>query len=523
MSRACDAVIVGAGVNGLTCAAYLAKAGLKPLVLEGRDSIGGGAITGEIAPGFRAPVLAHSAGPLARDVIDHLRLETYGLEAVTGPADVAILGGSQPLVLWRDEARTVEGLRACAPHDAEAWPVYSRTMRSLGRVIGSLFSSTPPSVDEVSGRDLWTLLRTLRAFRALDKQDAYRLLRWGPMAVADLVSEWFETEALRAAVAADGIFATNYGPWSAGSGMVLLLRAANDHLGAPDGRFVKGGPGAIARALEQAASRAGAEIRVGAQVTRILVRDERAHGVVLDDGSAIEAGCVVSAVDPRRTFLELCDAMDLAPEFLWRMRNYRAHGTLAKMNLALTGLPDFDGLAPEALTGRIRITPDIDYLERAFDHSKYGRYSTEPYVEITLPSVGDTALAPSGAHVLSAYVQFAPYRLREGTWETERDALARVVIETIERHAPGLRGLIVAQQVITPLDLERAHGFSGGHIFHGELALDQMLSMRPLLGWGQYRSPIPRLYLCSSGTHPGTGMTGLSGANAAREVIRALR
>ncbi len=523
MNRGRDAVIVGAGVNGLACAAYLGRAGLKPLVIERRESTGGGARTGEIAPGFRAPVLAHSAGPLARQVVADLQLETYGLAPISAPADVAVLGGSQPLVLWRDQARTVGGLRACSPRDADAWPAYSRTLTSLGRVIGSLFTNTPPSVDEVSGRDLWALLRTLRAFRGLGKQDAYRLLRWGPMAIADLVAEWFETEALRAAVAAEGILGTNYGPWSAGSGLVLLLRAANDQLGSPNGRFVRGGPGAIAKALEQAATRAGAEIRTGAGVTRILVRDERARGVLLDDGTEIDAGAVISAVDPKRTFLELCDPMDLAPEFLWRMRNYRTHGTLAKLNLALSELPDFAGLARDALTGRIRIAPDIDYLERAFDHAKYGRYSTHPYIELTLPTLVDDTLAPAGSHVLSAYVQFAPYRLREGSWDSEKESLARIAIATIERHAPGLQRRIVAQQVITPLDLEREYGFTGGHVFHGELALDQMLSMRPLLGWGQYRTPIDRLYLCSSGTHPGTGLTGLSGANAARAIAREVR
>jgi phytoene dehydrogenase-like protein len=214
--------------------------------------------------------------------------------------------------------------------------------------------------------------------------------------------------------------------------------------------------------------------------------------------------------------------MDLAPEFLWRMRNYRAQGTLAKLNLALSSLPVFPALPREAPTGRVRIAPDVDYLERAFDHSKYGRYSQEPYIELTIPTLLDPSLAPDGAHVLSAYVQFAPYRLREGSWDTAGDALASLAIDIIARHAPGLRASIVAQQMITPLDLERSYGFTGGHVFHGELALDQLLSMRPLLGWGNYRSPISGLYLCSGGTHPGTGLTGLSGANAAREIARDL-
>lgn len=518
-----DIIIIGGGINGLTCAAYLAKAGLKPLVLEQGPVVGGGAITAEIAPGFRAPVLAHSTGPLRRDVVEHLQLASHGLEFVKSDVDVTLLGGTEPLVVWRDQKKTIEGLRRVSSHDADAWMPFQHSRAAIGRVIASLFTATPPSIDEISGRDLWALLRTLRAFRGLDKQDAYRLLRWGPMAVADLVAEAFDTETLRAGIAASGIFGTNYGPWSAGSGMALLLRAANDQLGDPEARAAKGGPGAIASAFAQAAERAGAEVRTAARVRQIVVRDERARGVVLDDGSEIEARAVVSAVDPKQTFLRLCDPIDLAPEFLWRMRNYRAQGTVAKLNLALSALPAVTGVARDALTARVRITPDIDYLERAFDHSKYGRYSTEPFVEFTIPTLLDPSLAPGGAHILSAYVQFAPYTLRDAAWDQERDGLARATLDTLERYAPGVRSLIVEQQLITPLDLERTYGFTGGHIFHGELALDQMLSMRPLLGWGNYRTPIKALYLCSSGTHPGTGFTGGSGANAAREVTRDLR
>lgn len=516
-------VIIGGGINGLTCAAYLAKSGLKPLVLEQAPAVGGGAITGEIANGFRAPILAHSTGPLRRDIVDDLQLASHGVEFLKSDVDVTLLGGTQPLVMWRDQAKTVDALRRVSARDADAWVPFQKSRAALGRVIGSLFTVTPPSVDEINGRDLWALLRTLRAFRALDKQDAYRLLRWGPMPVADLVAEPFENETLRAGIAATGIFGTNYGPWSAGSGMVLLLRAANDHLGDPQARTAKGGPGVIANAFAQAAQRAGAEVRTGARVKQVIVRDERARGVLLDDGSEIDARGVVSAVDPKQTFLRLCDPIDLAPEFLWRIRNYRTHGTVAKLNLALSALPEFTGVTRDALASRVRIAPDIDYLERAFDHSKYGTYSTEPYIEFTIPTLLDPSLAPNGKHVLSAYVQFAPYKLRDTSWDQEKDGLARTAIDALERYAPGLRSLIHAKQVLTPLDLERTYGFTGGHIFHGELALDQMLSMRPLLGWGHYRAPIRALYLCSSGTHPGTGFTGGSGANAAREVIRDLR
>ena len=515
-----DILVIGGGVNGLTCAAYLAKGGFRPIVLERQPAIGGGAQTSEIAPGFRVPLLAHACGPLRRDVVDDLQLASHGLTFLSAEISVAGLGAGEPVRLYEDVRRTAADLGRLSAHDAATWPGFVSSVAALGRVIGTLFMSTPPPIDGLAGRDLWSLLRTLRAFRSLDKQDAYRLLRWGPMAVADLVAEAFETELLRATVAADGILGTRFGPWSAGSGMVLLLRAANEAVGQPRAWFCQGGPGSIAAALERALRKLGGEIRLDTGVSRVLVENERARGVLLADGSEMRGRAVVSALEPKRTFLDLCDPIDLAPEFLWRMRHYRTHGTLAKINLALSARPRFTGLETEDLAARIRIAPDIDYLERAFDHSKYGQYSAEPFIELTLPSVLDPSLAPNGGHVLSAYMQFAPYHLRGTSWEAERDSLARVAVDTIEGHAPGLRASIVAQQVITPLDLERTYGFTGGHIFHGELALDQMLTMRPLLGWGQYRTPIRDLYLCSSGTHPGTGLTGGSGANAAREILR---
>ncbi len=522
MSAPTSVVIIGGGVNGLTCAAYLAKGGLKPMVLETQDTIGGGARTEEIAPGFKAPILSHTTGPFSAEVAAHLDLRRFGVELVSGEVAVAGLGSSNgPILLYEDRRRTAEGLRRLSTRDADQWPGFVSSVAALGRVIGTLYAATPASIDDPKGRDIWSLLRTLRAFRSLDKADAFRLLRWGPMPVADLVGECFEHEGLRAAVAADGILGSNLGPWSAGSGLLLLLRAANEALAPARTWFVRGGPGALSSAIAAAVRQAGGEIRTNARVSRILVDGERARGVVLADGTELPARAVISAVDPKQTFLRLCDPIDLAPEFLWRMRNYRAHGTLAKVNLALSGLPSF-ALDRDALAARIRIAPDIDYLERAFDHSKYGRWSPEPYVELTLPTLLDSALAPKGAHVLSAYVQYAPYRLRDTGWEAERDSFARAAVDAIERHAPGLRALIVAQQVITPEDLERTYGFTGGHIFHGELALDQLLTMRPLLGWGQYRAPIRDLYLCSSGTHPGTGLTAQSGANAAREVLRDL-
>jgi phytoene dehydrogenase-like protein len=305
---------------------------------------------------------------------------------------------------------------------------------------------------------------------------------------------------------------------------LLLLAGAHDS--APVGRSVtvKGGPGALTKAMTDAAREAGAEIRLGADVTRIVVKDGRAAGVLLSDGSELRAETIVSNADPKRTLLDLVDPMELGPGFLSRIRNYRSVGSLAKVNLALGGLPTFPGVSGTDLRGRILIAPSVDYLEKAFDHSKYGEVSPKPFIEFTIPSLADPSLAPPGHHVLSAYVQFAPYKLAPGKdWSTERETLADIVVRTLEQYAPGLSSTIEHRQIITPLDLEREYALSGGQIFHGEPALDQLFSMRPVLGWAQYRTPIRGLYLCGAGTHPGGGITGGSGQNAAREILKDLR
>lgn len=518
-----DAVVIGGGVNGLTCAAMLGKAGVRTLLIEQRDEVGGGAAESEIAPGFRVPTLAHATGPLRRDIVEHLQLYLHGLTFADRAIEVSSLSpDGRALTLWSDPRKTAEGLAAWSAKDAQAWPAFQQSVSRLGGLIGSLFLSAPPSIDAPHARDLIALMQTLSAFRGLPAADQWRLLRWGPMAVADLVSESVETELLRATLAADGIFGAMLGPWSAGSGLQLLLGAANRSLAWPGGQAVQGGPVAVARALRRAAERHGVEIRTGAAVARIEVKDDRAAGVTLVGGDYVAARAVVSAVDPKRTFLSLCAADYLPPEFSWRISHYRSRGTLAKVNFALSALPGFAGATREMLAGRVRLAPDLDYLERAFDHAKYGRYSTHPWIEFTVPSIDDPALAPAGAHVLSAYAQFAPYQLRDTTWDAERDRLGDIVTATLEQYAPGFSASVVARQVLTPLDLERGWGLTGGQIFHGELSLDQFFTMRPVLGFGSHRTPIRDLFLCSSGSHPGTGLTGGSGANAAAVIAREL-
>jgi phytoene dehydrogenase-like protein len=367
--------------------------------------------------------------------------------------------------------------------------------------------------------------------RALGKKRIFDLMRWGPMAVADFVSEFFETELLRSAIAARGIFGTAMGPWSAGSTSVLLLRAAADPHPTGTAAFPRGGLGDFSRALADAAKSAGTEIRTRTRVEHIRVKDGAVTAIVLSDGEEIAVEAVVSGADPKRTFFKLMDPTQLDPTFAARVKNFRTKGTSAKVHLALGQLPSFpalaDSVAPDgflrALSGRIHIGPEIDYLERAFDASKYGEFSEAPYLDVTIPTILDEALAPPGKHVLSAYVQYAPFELKEGNWSEQRRELGLTVVRTLAQYAPNLPGLIEGMQVITPQDLETEYGFTGGHIFHGELALDQLFTMRPVLDWARYKTPVCGLFLCGNGTHPGNGLTGASGANAAKEIIRDLR
>jgi phytoene dehydrogenase-like protein len=535
--RRYDAIVIGGGVNGLTCAALLGRAGLRTLLLEGRAELGGCAAERELAPGFRVPALAHRTGPLRADLVAELQLaEQHGLEFVAQPIRyTALAEDGRALAVSGDAARTAAAIAAFSQRDAAAWPGFSRSLTAVAGVVASLFSRTPPDLDEPDRQDLWTLMRTAGAFRSLTRNDQWRLLRWGPMAVADLVSEVFESELLRAAVAADGLLGAMLGPWSAGSGLQLLLHEANACAGATRDAEVRGGPVAAVRALERAAIRHGAEIRTAAEVRQVIVENDRAVGVTLNSGEQLRARAVVSSADPKRTFGSLCEPEYLPPEFQWRIRHLRARGVLAKVNLALSALPVVPGTTREMLAAPVRIAPSLDYLEQAFDHVKYGEWSRHPWIEFTVPSLGNPALAPSGAHVLSAYVQWVPNTIgsresgtgtrmaRElGTGAPDDEGLLATVIETLDSYAPGLERLVIASQLITPAALDRDWSLTGGHIFHGELSLDQAFTMRPLLGSGGYRTPIAGLYLCGSGTHPGTGLTGGSGANAARVVAAAL-
>ena len=522
-------VLIGGGHNALITAFYLAKGGFKPLVLERREMVGGGAITEEFHPGFRASTLAHTLGPLRANVARDLQLDNFDCEILyPDPRVFAPTPDGKALLFYNDVAKTAAEIARISAKDSAKYAQFALSLEKTARFFRQLTSITPPAIDKPTPEDLWSLLKTGRSVRILGKSGIFDLLRWGPMAVADFVAEFFESELLRAVIAARGIFGAALGPWSAGSTAVLLLRAAADAHPVGPAAFPRGGLGSFTRALAESAKQAGAEIRTDAEVRHILIKDGAVTGIVLADGEEIAVEAVVSGVDPKRTFFQLVDPTQLDPTFANRMKNFRANGTVAKVNLALASLPAFTALDAtegflKALSGRIHIGPEIDYLERAFDASKYGEFSKAPWLDVTIPTILDPSLAPDGKHILSAYMQFAPFKLKVGNWDTRRKELGDTVIKTLASYAPDLPGLVEGIQVITPKDLETSYGFTGGHIFHGELALDQLFTMRPILDWARYKTPIRGLFLCGSGTHPGNGLTGASGANAAREIIRDLR
>jgi phytoene dehydrogenase-like protein len=528
-SRAYDAIVIGAGHNGLVTAGYLARAGLRPLVLERRERPGGAADTAELLPGVRVPTVAHTVGRFRPSVIRDLRLSEHGLALIHSDIRATALQPDGPaLDLWADPARTAEGLRARSKPDGDAFPAFDRKVRSLASFVAYVQAATPPDLRSPSLADALTGLRLGRAVRSLGgRANTREALRVLPMAVADLVGEAFEDDALRGAVACRGVQFTAMGPWSAGTAAVLLSDSAGNGGGA-GGQcvFARGGPGTLAGALLASARSFGAEIRCGSEVMRIAERDGMVAGVLLASGEELSARVVVSNADPKRTLLGLLDPVVLGPTLAWRAENVRTPGSVSKVNLALRGIPRTagdDGHDAERLRGRILVAPGIDYLERAFDASKYGRMSERPYLEATIPTLSDPGLAPEGTHVMSVIAQWTPYELRDGHWDARRDELGDLVLDTLEAVLPGISDLVTARQVLTPLDLERDYAMSGGNPFHAEPGLDQFFAWRPLLGHARYRMPVRGLYLCGSGAHPGGGVTGGPGANAAREILADLK
>ena len=528
MTNSYDAILIGAGHNGLTTAAYLAKAGLKTLIVERRDILGGSVVTEEFAKGYRADSCFHT-GMLHPAVVRDLNLE-YGQTQVSVPASIFAPqpdgrrspSGDSHLLLSPGLAQTTDSIARYSKADAKQWPAFVALLSKVAGFLNEVYSSPFPRVPKVDSSEASTLAQLGLKLRGLGKKDMIEALRLLPMSAVELLDEWFESDALKGALGAQAVHNLTQGPMGAGTAYNLVHQWVNNN-----GLFkpvVKGGLGQLTQALARAAQAFGAEIRLSAEVGHILVKDGQAAGVVLTNGEEITARLVISNADPRRTFLHLVGPLELDPHFVWNVQNIKLRGATARIHLTLDGLPTFTA-APDAnaLRGVTVIAPSLNYLERAYDAAKYGEYSQKPYLEITLPTLSDPSLAPEGKHVMSIHAQFAPYHLKGKDWSVEREAWGEAVMRTLSEYAPNLQSLISNSQILTPLDLERTYSLTEGNFNHGEMMLDQILFMRPIPGWHQYRTPIDNLYLCGSGVHPGGGVSGLCGRNAARQILKDLK
>ena len=515
-----DCVVIGAGHNGLVCASTLARGGRSVLVLEAANQVGGAASTREFAPGFRVSAGAHLLHLMPADLLRELRLESHGLEwAARGMSTTALVPGGARLVVGESRANremTGHGLSAA---DRQAYSAYAARMRRFAAALAPMFSRTPPRLGTTAWADRLALLRMGWQVRKLGRRDMRELLRIGGMNVYDLLEENFDSVALKGALGFDAVLGANFGPRSPGTVLTLLYRLAAESAAGGSGLSQpKGGMGALCEALAKAATAAGACIRTGSPVAGILVESDRAQGVVLESGERIEAQAVISSADPKNTFLRLLGSRHLDTGFVRRVNHIRSRGLAAKLHLALNRAPPFSGVNEAALSGRLLIAPSLQHIEHAYNHAKYGEFSANPVMEITVPTVNDPSLAPPGHHVLSAIVQYAPYALKEG-WQNGRQRFLDTTLDSLERYAPGLRGCIVGAELLTPADMETEFRMSGGHWHHGDLAFDQFLMVRPVPGAAQYRTPMNGLFLCGAGCHPGGGVMGVAGRNAAREVL----
>jgi phytoene dehydrogenase-like protein len=522
-----DIIIIGAGHNGLVTAAYLAKTGRRVLVLERRELVGGCAVTEEVWPGYHVSTAAYLTSLLQDRIVRDLELERFGYTVdAKDPAFFSPFPDGRYLFMWQDRRKTLEQIAKFSRRDAEVYPAYEEHLERLSVFVESMLLVTPPDFPPRSAGDFLEYLKVAARASKLGRKDLVGLLKIFTQSAADFLDEWFESPELKVTLATDGVIGANGGPRSPGTAYILLHHC----MGGVGGKrglwgFVRGGMGAVTQAMAGSARSRGATIRLNATVERILVRGGRARGVVLQGGEEIAALTVVSNLDPVATFRRLVDEKELPAEFVSDMRHFRIEGTSLKMNLALSGLPDFRALpgAPGPHhRATMHICPSMDYVEHAWDDAKYGRPSERPLLEMTVPTMYDASLAPPGKHIMGIFLQYAPYTLREGTWDELRGPFSERVLDVIEEYAPNIRSLIIDRQTLTPLDLERRFGLTGGNIFHGEMSLDQMFSMRPVAGWAKYRTPIPGLYLCGSGAHPGGGVMGAPGYNAAREILKDL-
>jgi len=519
-----EAIIIGGGHNGLTTAAYLARAGKKVLVLERRHVLGGAAVTEEVFPGFKFSVCSYVVSLLRPEIIRDLDLPRHGLEIL--PLDGTFTPMPSGDYLWRvnDHGKTHREIARHSKLDAEAYDEFGKAMQAMCRFVKPILSMVPPDPATLNPKELMKLLFIGRRFQGMTSEDKYNQVQLMTMSAIDFLDQWFETDVLKATMSASGIIGTFLGVRSPGTAYVLL----HHYMGEIDGAFrswgfARGGTGAISHAIADAAGEAGAEIRTQAPIAKIMVKNGKATGVVLANGDEIYANIISSSVDPRLTFTKFIQEGTLPSEFLEAVNRYKFRGSSGKVNLALDALPSFKcmpGPGPH-LRGAISISPSVEYMERAYDDAKYGNFSCRPYIDMVIPTLTDPSIAPPGKHIMSCFVQYAPYKLRPGlNWDDQKEAFGDNVINTIAEYAPNIKDIILHRQVVTPLDLERDFGLSEGNIFQGELSLEQLFFLRPVPGWAQFRTPIKNLYMCGSATHPGGGIMGGPGRLAALEILK---
>jgi phytoene dehydrogenase-like protein len=522
--RTYDAIIVGAGHNGLVNGAYLAKAGLRTLILERRNLVGGAAITEELRPGFWFTTFSYALSLLRPDIIQDLELVKHGFMPILMPTTFCPMEDGDYLLFGQDHAENQKEIARHSPHDADAYDAFNHDVNKVLQAIKPLMDQVPPNFFSDDPEELVALAALGSRFRRLDKKvlhDAVRLLTGS---AADFLDDYFESDILKGYLASTSIIGTKVGPYSQGSGLVLLYHLLGEH----DGEFGawsfhKGGNGGVTQVMARAARAFGAEIRLESPVERVITKNGRATGVALADGSEFHAAVVVSALDPRRTFLELVDPRELPTDLVETIRRFRFQGTSAKVNFALDGYPRYPALGDrtDQYRGFTNIGPSMEYLERAFDNAKYGWYSKRPYLDCAIQSTVDPDMAPPGKAVMSCFVQYAPYKLRDGaSWDAEKDGLGDTVQATLESFFPGFGNLVLQREVRTPLDIERTVGLSEGNIFAGEFLAPQMWIFRPAPGWSQYRTPIDGYYQCGSGTHPGGCVIGAPGKLAAGQILK---
>ena len=517
MSKLFDAIIIGAGHNGLICAAYLAKAGLKILVVEANEQVGGAAITREFSPGYSVSACAHLLYLLHPQIISDLSLSKHGLKlAATDLNTIALAQNGDHLTI---NGKSING-NGLSSSDQTAYVEFQDKLRRFARILQKTFMVRPPRLVQKNMTDLMTLAKLGLSVRMLGRDDMRELLRIGAINIYDVLQEDFQNELLKGVIGFDAVLGTNLGPRSPNTVLTYLYRLSGQLDGLDSAISVPaGGMGAVTDSLRVAAEAAGVEIRTNVPVKKVLLDVDKVTGIETRDGEQISSTMVVSNADPKTTFLKLVGARNIETGFARRIDNIRMQGKAAKLHLALDGKPTFKSVDENQLGHRFVIAPSLTYIERAFDYSKYGEYSNHPALEISIPSIHDDSLAPSGNHVLSAIIQYAPYKLRAG-WDIQRDVFKQLIIDKLAEYSPGIKNQITASELLVPPDIEKEFNIHGGHWHHGEYTLDQFMMLRPVPGAAQYATPVNGLYLCGAGSHPGGGVMGLAGRNASIEILK---